>query len=124
VQLATRVLGVSESGYYEWRGRAPSVRAVRHAWLTGRSRPFAWLPGIYGSRRVRCGLPISPSTRPREGKVYCAVVLDPCSRRVVGWSIDSSQTAWSPVHYVAIRSRTAGPDVVIHSDRGSVAAAV
>ena len=35
MQLDTRVLGVSESGYYEWRGRAPSVRAVRHAWLTG-----------------------------------------------------------------------------------------
>lgn len=25
------VLGVSESGYYEWRGRVPSLRAVRHA---------------------------------------------------------------------------------------------
>jgi putative transposase len=24
---------VSEPGCYEWRGRAPSVRAVRHAWL-------------------------------------------------------------------------------------------
>ena len=34
VQLATRALGVSASGYYEWRGRAPSARAVRHAWLT------------------------------------------------------------------------------------------
>jgi hypothetical protein len=34
VQLAARVLGVSESGYYEWRGRAPSARAIRHAWLT------------------------------------------------------------------------------------------
>jgi putative transposase len=29
----------------------------------------------------------------REGKVYCAVVLDVYSRRVVGWSIDSSPTA-------------------------------
>jgi hypothetical protein len=29
VQLATRVLDVSESGYYEWRGRPPSARAVR-----------------------------------------------------------------------------------------------
>ena len=29
----------------------------------------------------------------REGKVYCCVVLDICSRKVVGWSIDSSQTA-------------------------------
>jgi transposase InsO family protein len=32
----------------------------------------------------------------REGKVYCAVVLDVYSRRVVSWSIDSSQTAQSP----------------------------
>ena len=31
--------------------------------------------------------------RTREGKVYCAVVLDAFSRRVVGWSIDASQTA-------------------------------
>jgi transposase InsO family protein len=31
--------------------------------------------------------------RTREGKVYCAVVLDTFSRRVVGWSIDASQTA-------------------------------
>jgi putative transposase len=29
----------------------------------------------------------------REGKVYCAVVLDVYSRRVMGWSIDSSATA-------------------------------
>ena len=30
--------------------------------------------------------------RTREGKLYCAVVLDTYSRRVVGWSIDSTQT--------------------------------
>ncbi|WP_344747506.1 IS3 family transposase [Streptosporangium vulgare] len=29
----------------------------------------------------------------REGKVYCCVVLDVYSRRVVGWSIDSTQTS-------------------------------
>jgi transposase InsO family protein len=29
----------------------------------------------------------------REGKVYCAVVLDTYSRKVVGWSIDAAQTA-------------------------------
>ena len=28
----------------------------------------------------------------REGKVFCCVVLDAFSRRVVGWSIDSTQT--------------------------------
>lgn len=31
--------------------------------------------------------------RTREGKVYCAVVLDVFSRRVVGWSIESTATA-------------------------------
>jgi putative transposase len=30
--------------------------------------------------------------RTYEGKLYCAVVLGTFSRRVVGWSIDSSQT--------------------------------
>ncbi|TQC50578.1 hypothetical protein EEB14_03910 [Rhodococcus sp. WS4] len=33
--------------------------------------------------------------RTNEGKVYCTVVLDTSSRRAVGWSIDSSQTAAS-----------------------------
>jgi putative transposase len=28
----------------------------------------------------------------REGKLYCAVVLDACSRRMVGWSIDARPT--------------------------------
>ena len=37
--------------------------------------------------RTRCGSPTSPSTAPGEGWVYCAVVLDVFSRRVVGWSI-------------------------------------
>jgi putative transposase len=25
---------VSRSGYYDWAARAPSLRAIRHAWLT------------------------------------------------------------------------------------------
>ena len=33
-QVACRVLGVSESGFYEWRTRPPSARAIRHVWLT------------------------------------------------------------------------------------------
>jgi transposase InsO family protein len=151
-QLATPVLRVSESGYYEWRGRPPSARALRHAWLTEQIQAVHVMSrGVYGARRIHAELtlglgitagraaagrlmrlaginglpgnrrrrpqhqtPTAPDlvdrqfTRPqpdqlwvtditehptREGKVYCAVVLDAFSRRVVGWSIDSSQTA-------------------------------
>ena len=57
VQLATRVLGVSESGYYEWRGRAPSRRDIRHAWLTDLIRQaHADSRGTYGARRVHAEL--------------------------------------------------------------------
>jgi putative transposase len=52
--------------------------------------------------------------------VYCAVVLDTWSRQVVGWSIDSSQTASLATSALdmAIRNRDAQPGVVIHSDHG------
>ena len=57
VQLATRALGVSASGYYEWRGRAPSARAVRHAWLTEQIQAVHLASrGTYGSRRVHAEL--------------------------------------------------------------------
>ncbi len=57
----------------------------------------------------------------REGKVYCCVVLDICSRKVVGWSIDSSQTAALATNALgmAIQSRRPPPGAVIHSDHGA-----
>jgi transposase InsO family protein len=152
IQVACRGLGVSESGYYAWRKRPRSARAVRHAWLTDRIRAVhAASRGTYGARRVQAELVLGQAIRvghqaverlmrlasiqgisgrpryrksaphaaatdrvgrqfareqpdelwvtditehpTREGKVYCAVVLDACSRRVVGWSIDASPTA-------------------------------
>jgi transposase InsO family protein len=56
----------------------------------------------------------------REGKVYCSVVLDVFSRRVVGWSIDSSQNAALVTNALgmAIAHREPLGGTVIHSDQG------
>ena len=145
VQRATRVLGVSESGYYAALTRAPSARSIRHTWLTDQIRDIHEASrGTDGAWRVHAELPLGRGLivghgtiellmaragirgvtgRPRwrrptpdlvckdlvernftrsephqlwvtdisehptrEGKVYCAVVLDVYSRRVVGWS--------------------------------------
>ncbi|WP_454836844.1 IS3 family transposase [Rhodococcus qingshengii] len=62
----------------------------------------------------------------REGKIYCAVVLDTFSRRVVGWSIDSSQTATLVTNALgmAISNRGPTPGTLIHSDSETVRAGV
>lgn len=56
----------------------------------------------------------------REGKVYCAVVLDTYSRRVVGWSIDSTPTAALATNALgmAIANRSPAGGTIIHSDHG------
>ena len=180
-RLAYRVLDVSESGFYGWRSRPPSGRAVRHAWLTDViGQIHVDFRGVYGYRRVQAELTLShglavgeeavwllmrkaglqgltgrpkfrripnqptagdlvdrdfarsdpdrlwvtditehPTTR--EGKVYCAVVLDVFSRRVVGWSIDSSQNAALVTNALglAIGQRNPSDGTVIHSDQGT-----
>ena len=57
----------------------------------------------------------------REGKVYCAVVLDVFSRRVVGWSIDNTATSGlvTSALGMAIGNRQPDPGTVIHSDQGT-----
>ena len=57
----------------------------------------------------------------REGKLYCCVVLDAQSRRVVGWSIDTTQTAAlvTSALGMAVTNRQPTPGVVLHSDHGS-----
>jgi putative transposase len=56
----------------------------------------------------------------REGKLYCAVVLDAYSRRVVGWSIDATPTATLVTNALgmAIQTRTPPAGAIIHSDQG------
>jgi len=56
----------------------------------------------------------------REGKVYCAVVLDAFSRLVVGWAIDSTQTTTLVLNALGMATarREHKDGLVIHSDRG------
>ncbi len=160
VEAATRVLNVTDSGYYAWRSRGPSARAVRHALVTETIRQVHQASrGTYGYRRVHAeltmgrGLVVGHGTvellmaragikgvtgapkwrraRPdllatdlvdrrftREG--VNAVVLDVCSRRVVGWSIDSSPTAALPTCALGTTIDTRRPAAgrSIHSDHG------
>jgi putative transposase len=51
----------------------------------------------------------------REGWVYLAVVLDLCSRMIVGWEVSSRLTAVER----ALSWRRPDEDLILHSDRGS-----
>lgn len=53
IQVACRVLEVSESGFYAHRSRPPSARAIRHAWLTDViTQVHVESRGTYGALRV------------------------------------------------------------------------
>lgn len=58
--------------------------------------------------------------RLKEEFVYLAVILDACSRRVIGWALD--RTLEAELTLAALRRawsrRTVGPELVHHSDRG------
>jgi putative transposase len=179
VEVACRVLDVSTSGYYAFRSRPPSARAIRHAWLTDRIvQVHQRSRGTYGALRVHAELRLGHGimvghnavallmrraglagatgrpkwryakpdqiaadlvdrhfarTEPnqlwvtditehptREGKLYCAVVLDAFSHRVVGWSIDATPTAGLVTNALgmAIQTRTPPGGTVIQSDQG------
>jgi putative transposase len=179
VEVACRVLDVSTSGFYAWRSRPPSQRAIGHAWLTDlivevhqRSRSTYGALRVHAELRLGRGILVGHNAvallmrraglagatgRPkwrhakpdhiaadlvdrnfarsgpnelwvtditehptREGKLYCAVVLDSCSRRVVGWSIDPAPTAALVTNALgmAIQSRKPTAGTLIHSDQG------
>ena len=87
--------------------------AIVSPWLTGASRFTRDEPNKLRATDI--------TEHPtREGKIYCAVVLDTFSRRVVGWSIDSSQTATLVTNALgmAISNRGPTPGTLIHSDHG------
>lgn len=70
VQLVCRVLGISESGYYDRKTRAPAQRTIRHAWLTDLIRQVHIdSRGTYGSRRVHAELTLGHGVAVGHGAV-------------------------------------------------------
>jgi len=55
----------------------------------------------------------------REGKVFCCVVLDTFSRKVVGWAIDATQTTGLVLNAMgmATQRRPNRVGLVMHGDR-------
>jgi transposase InsO family protein len=116
-------------------GREAVARLMRRAGLQGISgRPrYRRVPNVATAgdrvqrqfeRDERDQLWVTDITehRTREGKVYCAVVLDTFSRRVVGWSIDSQPTATLVTNALAMAIEQGQPEegaTVIHSDQGT-----
>ena len=52
IEVACRALDVSTSGYYAFRSRPLSARAVRHAWLT---ELIVEITSALGAPTARCG---------------------------------------------------------------------
>ncbi len=53
IRHASRVLRVSESGYYAWKDRPPSAIALRRLWLAGEiTQVHRVSRGVYGAGRV------------------------------------------------------------------------
>lgn len=186
IELACATLGVSRSGYYDWKRRkkrpltarqrenqrlmaeitmihlasskrygAPRIYAELRArgWVVGENRVARIMAenGIYGrcGRRRRHHLTRQAKVQPQipdllkrrfhadepdsiwcsdisyvptdEGWLYTAVILDVCSRAVVGWAADEHMRtelvldAWT----MAVHSRRPGAGLIVHSDRGS-----
>jgi len=187
VQAMCQVLGVSRSGYYDWKERpGPSAQAESVALTAEIAAAHTRSRGTYGSPRVhrelrargirisrkrverlmrerglkgaqkrrfhcttdsRHSLPVAPNTLDRdfdppaadrvwagdvtyiatdEGWLYLAVMLDLFSRRVVGWSVSSTNdTALaSEALRRALVARRPEAGLLHHTDRGSPYAAL
>ena len=101
VALSCRVLGVSRSGYYAWRGRAESARARADVALTARiSAIHQASRETYGSPRVQAELRAAGvrCTRKRVARLMRAAGLRGChgQRRRVRTTTPDHQAAPAP----------------------------
>jgi putative transposase len=148
---AIRAIHLASRGTYGWRrvrqqlrqeGRLCSrhrlVRLMRQHGLQGR-RPTRRVPRTTDSRHA---LPVAPNRlagQPpvqapnqvwgsditylptEEGWLYLATVMDLASRRIVGWSMQTSLARHLPLQalQMALEQRHPAPGLVHHSDRGS-----
>ena len=84
-------------------------------------RPTCWIVISRVRRRIGAGSSDITYVWTGEGWLYLAVVLDLFSRRVVGWSMDSTL---DPRRWCSTRctwpctDRSPGPGLIHHSDRG------
>jgi putative transposase len=73
IRMMCRALGVSSSGYYDWRSRPESARAQRHRQMTEKIRYFHKMSRqTYGSPRIRKDL---LETGERVGKNTVALLM-------------------------------------------------
>jgi putative transposase len=87
IATMARVLGVSESGYHAWRGRAPSARAVEDKVPLKKVRTVhATSRETYGSPRIHAELRATGSRhgRKRIARLMSAAALTGASRRRKG----------------------------------------
>jgi putative transposase len=70
VSVACELLGVSRSGFYAWRTRVPSERALHDAWLTERIKEI-WKANreVYGAPRIHAELRMAHGIRVSRKRV-------------------------------------------------------
>jgi putative transposase len=130
---ARRVHAELGLGRRQWVGRRRVERLMRvhrlagvhrRRWRHGRPAPAQWEDRV--NRRFIADAPdrlwVTDITQHRttEGWVYCAVVLDVFSRRVVGWSITDhlrTELVVDALDMARWRRKPAG--TIVHSDRGT-----
>ena len=114
-----RLLGVSTSGYYAWRSRRPSRRAVADAALTERIVEIhTWSRGTYGAPRIHAELADRGVRvgRKRIARLMREVQIQGVTRRKAVFTTRRDSTARPAPDLVDRNFATTGPDQLWLSD--------